>query len=94
MCAFSASKAYAVSNGDIQVAYIDPEGDPLWFTIGKGSEDLIPTIYTLWKKQDLLPFLSTPSAVTPILIGGADLMIPGGSSNCLQYFGQISPLAD
>ncbi|KJA22113.1 hypothetical protein HYPSUDRAFT_55031 [Hypholoma sublateritium FD-334 SS-4] len=59
------------------VAYIDPEADPLWFTIGKGSEDLIPTIYTLWKKQDLLPFLSTPSAVTPILIGGADLMIPG-----------------
>ena len=26
-----------------QVAYLSPEGDPLWFTIGKGSEDLIPT---------------------------------------------------
>ncbi|KAF8153971.1 hypothetical protein B0H34DRAFT_719823 [Crassisporium funariophilum] len=59
------------------VAYIDPDGDPLWFTIGKGSEDLIPTIYTLWRKEDLLPFLSTPAAVIPILIGGADLMIPG-----------------
>ncbi|KAH9477154.1 Eukaryotic translation initiation factor 2D [Psilocybe cubensis] len=60
------------------VAYLSSDGDPLWFTIGKGTElDLIPTIYTLWKKQDLLPYLSTPSAVTPILIGGADLMIPG-----------------
>ncbi|KIM41927.1 hypothetical protein M413DRAFT_445131 [Hebeloma cylindrosporum] len=59
------------------VAYIGPNGDPLWFTIGKASEDLIPTVYTLWKKEDLLPFLSTPAAVIPILIGGADLMIPG-----------------
>ena len=61
-----------------QVAYIDPNGDPLWFTIGKGSDDLIPTIYTLWRKEDLLPFLSTPASVVPILVGGADLMIPGG----------------
>ncbi|PPQ94260.1 hypothetical protein CVT25_004917 [Psilocybe cyanescens] len=60
------------------VAYLSVDGDPLWFTLGKGTDlDLIPTIYTLWKKRDLVPFLSTPSAVTPILIGGADLMIPG-----------------
>ncbi|KAK7676959.1 hypothetical protein QCA50_020077 [Cerrena zonata] len=59
------------------VAYLSPEGDPLWFTIGKGSDDMIPTVYTLWKHQDLLPFLSTPSAVVPKLVGGADLMIPG-----------------
>lgn len=38
---------------------------------------MIPTVYTLWKKPDLLPFLSTPSAVIPVLVGGADLMIPG-----------------
>ncbi|CAA7262134.1 unnamed protein product [Cyclocybe aegerita] len=57
--------------------YTHVDGTPMWFTIGKGSEDLLPTVYTLWKKQDLLPFLSTPSAVVPILIGGADLMIPG-----------------
>ncbi|EGN94711.1 hypothetical protein SERLA73DRAFT_77454 [Serpula lacrymans var. lacrymans S7.3] len=62
---------------DPGVAYLAPGGDPLWFTIGKGSDDLIPTVYTLWKKPDLLPFLSTPSAVIPKLIGGADLMIPG-----------------
>ncbi|KAF9040071.1 eukaryotic translation initiation factor SUI1 family protein [Panaeolus papilionaceus] len=59
------------------VAYIDPEGNPLWFTIGKGNDELVPSVYTLWKKQDLLPFLTTPSAVIPILVGGADLMIPG-----------------
>ncbi|KAI0656239.1 eukaryotic translation initiation factor SUI1 family protein [Cubamyces menziesii] len=59
------------------VAYLSPEGDPLWFTIGKGSEDLIPTVYTLWKRPDLLPFLSTPAPVVPKLINGADLMIPG-----------------
>ncbi|KAI0351003.1 eukaryotic translation initiation factor SUI1 family protein [Trametes cingulata] len=59
------------------VVYLSPEGDPLWFTIGKGSDDLIPTVYTLWKRPDLLPFLSTPAPVVPKLINGADLMIPG-----------------
>ncbi|KAG1801101.1 hypothetical protein EV424DRAFT_1437242 [Suillus variegatus] len=41
------------------VAYLGPGGDPLWFTLGIGSEDIIPT--------DLIPFLSTPSAVIPTL---------------------------
>ena len=50
--------------------------------MGKGSDDLIPTIYTLWKRHDLLPFLSTSPAVIPVLVGGADLMIPGGQSLC------------
>ncbi|KAJ6482936.1 eukaryotic translation initiation factor SUI1 family protein [Mycena vitilis] len=59
------------------IAYLSPEGDPLWFTLGKGSDDLIPTVYTLWKRPKLLPFLSTPAAVIPVLVGGADLMIPG-----------------
>ncbi|KAH9916268.1 eukaryotic translation initiation factor SUI1 family protein [Epithele typhae] len=63
--------------GDALVVYLSPDGDPLWFTIGKGSEDLIPTVHTLWKRPEMLPFLSTPSAVVPKLIGGADLMIPG-----------------
>lgn len=68
--------------------YLDPgNGDPLWFTIGKGSEDLIPSVYTLWKLQnsDLLPFVFTPSAVIPILVGGADLMIPGASHHIFTY---------
>ncbi|TFK67974.1 hypothetical protein BDN72DRAFT_842359 [Pluteus cervinus] len=64
---------------ELGTAYLNPGqgGDPLWFTIGKGSEDLIPTIYTLWKHPTLLPFVSTPPAVIPVLVGGADLMVPG-----------------
>jgi hypothetical protein len=41
-------------------------------------------VYTLWKHADLLPFLSTPSAVIPVLINGADLMAPGGLDFLLQ----------
>ncbi|KAH9837816.1 eukaryotic translation initiation factor SUI1 family protein [Rhodofomes roseus] len=62
---------------DPGVAYFSMEGDPLWFTIGKDSNALIPTVYTLWKCPNLLPFLSTPAPVIPKLVGGADLMIPG-----------------
>ncbi|KAF8662770.1 hypothetical protein AX16_001128 [Volvariella volvacea WC 439] len=61
-------------------AYLAPgsNGDPLWFSIGKSAtEELVPTVYTLWKESTLLPFVSTPAAVIPILTGGADLMIPG-----------------
>ncbi|KAF8630727.1 hypothetical protein AX15_002748 [Amanita polypyramis BW_CC] len=60
------------------VAYLGLDGDPLWLTIGgKGSDELIPSIYTLWKKRDLLPIVFTPPSVIPVLVGGADLMIPG-----------------
>lgn len=27
----------------MQIAYLSPDGDPLWFTLGKGSTDLIPS---------------------------------------------------
>lgn len=80
----------------MQVVYLSPDGDPLWFSVGKGSDVLVPTgkstvyaanvlltlhvVYTLWKEPNLLPFLSTPAPVVPKLIGGADLMIPGGQS--------------
>ncbi|KAJ6476284.1 eukaryotic translation initiation factor SUI1 family protein [Mycena sanguinolenta] len=57
--------------------YLSPDADPLWFTVGKASEELIPTIYTMWKLPKILPFISTPAAVIPVLVGGADLMIPG-----------------
>ncbi|KAI0772460.1 eukaryotic translation initiation factor SUI1 family protein [Trametes elegans] len=69
------------------IAYLSPEGDPLWFTIGKASDELIPTVYTLWKKPDLLPFLSTPAPVVPKLINGADLMIPG----VVQHLPTLAP---
>ncbi|KAI8968737.1 eukaryotic translation initiation factor SUI1 family protein [Trametes punicea] len=71
------SQKFSTHHDEPGVAYSSPEGDPLWFTIGKGSEDLIPTVYTLWKRPDRLPFLSTPAPVVPKLINGADLMIRG-----------------
>jgi len=58
--------------------------------LGKGSDDLIPTVYTLWKRPNLLPALSTPPDVIPILVGGADLMIPGGQSiRISQYLSSL-----
>jgi hypothetical protein len=85
-----------------QVLYLSGDGDPLWFSVGKGSDELIPTgtfsnvsstppihhfflldrrlaVYTLWKHPTLLPVLTTPASVIPVLIGGADLMVPGGT---------------
>ncbi|GBE78753.1 eukaryotic translation initiation factor SUI1 family protein [Sparassis latifolia] len=81
------SQKFSTHLNEPGVAYISPEGDPLWFTIGKGSDDLVPTVYTLWKQPALLPILSTPSAVIPKLVGGADLMIPG----VVQYSSSLTP---
>jgi translation initiation factor 2D len=50
--------------------------DPLWFT---DEGDIVPSLYTLWTTQDLLPTISTPESVIAILIGGAHLMVPGGA---------------
>jgi translation initiation factor 2D len=36
-------------------------------------------VYTLWKHPTLLPVLTTPAPVIPVLVGGADLMVPGGA---------------
>ncbi|THH08838.1 hypothetical protein EW145_g2443 [Phellinidium pouzarii] len=71
------SVKFTTHSGEPGVAYLSSDGEPLWFSLGKGSGDLIPTVYTLWKYPRLLPFLSTPSAVIPVLTGGADLMIAG-----------------
>ncbi|CAE6515768.1 unnamed protein product [Rhizoctonia solani] len=52
--------------------YSSAEKDPLWFSMGKGGltqSNLIPTVYTLWKCPTLLPTISTPAAVIPILVG-------------------------
>jgi hypothetical protein len=37
------SRIWFMNTEFIQVAYLSPEGDPLWFTLGKASNDLIPT---------------------------------------------------
>ncbi|KAF7974399.1 hypothetical protein HWV62_12242 [Athelia sp. TMB] len=50
-----------------KVVYLGPNGDPLWFTVGQDSEEIIPTVYTLWKKPDLLPTLTTFSEEIPAL---------------------------
>ncbi|KAI6019276.1 hypothetical protein BKA83DRAFT_4303738 [Pisolithus microcarpus] len=71
------SRRFATNTNTQGVAYWSPDGDPLWFSLGKDADELIPTVYTLWKKYDLLPCITTPAAVIPVLMGGADLMIPG-----------------
>ncbi|KAJ3554562.1 hypothetical protein NM688_g3040 [Phlebia brevispora] len=81
------SQKFSTYANEPGVVYLSPEGDPLWFSIGKGSDGLIPTVYTLWKRPNLLPFLSTPAAVVPKLIDGADLMIPG----VVQYSATLTP---
>ncbi|KAH9037455.1 hypothetical protein EDB85DRAFT_606006 [Lactarius pseudohatsudake] len=72
---------FSAYNGEPGVLYTSGDGDPLWFSVGKGSsssfDELIPTVYTLWKHPTLLPVLTTPAAVIPVLVGGADLMVPG-----------------
>lgn len=75
------AQKFSAYNGEPGVLYISADGDPLWFSLGKGSsssfDELIPTVYTLWKHPTLLPTLTTPAAVIPVLVGGADLMVPG-----------------
>ncbi|KAI6042425.1 hypothetical protein EDC04DRAFT_3139203 [Pisolithus marmoratus] len=56
-------------------------GHPMVILSGSAVEhmqmnELVPTVYTLWKKYDLLPCITTPASVIPILVEGADLMIP------------------
>ncbi|KIY73343.1 hypothetical protein CYLTODRAFT_342432 [Cylindrobasidium torrendii FP15055 ss-10] len=71
------------------VVYLSSAGDPLWISLGKNSDELIPTLYTLWKKPTLLPFICTPSPVIPVLVGGADLMIPGVMFSSTLSEGQL-----
>ncbi|KAF5391975.1 hypothetical protein D9757_003244 [Collybiopsis confluens] len=82
------SAKFTTHNGAEQgVVYLSNDQHiPLWFTL-RDSEDIIPTVYTLFKNPDLLPFVSTPKSVIPILTAGADLMIPGvvyASPNLVQ----------
>ena len=49
-------------------------GTPVFFEC---EGELYPTVYTLWRYPDLLPALYTHSEVSPKIVGGADLMLPG-----------------
>ncbi|KAI0084693.1 eukaryotic translation initiation factor SUI1 family protein [Irpex rosettiformis] len=79
------SQKFSTHLNEPGLLYLSSEGDPLWFTLGKGSDALIPTVYTLWKEPNLLPLLTTPAAVVPKLVGGADLMIPGVVQSSAEF---------
>ncbi|KZP09855.1 hypothetical protein FIBSPDRAFT_1051659 [Athelia psychrophila] len=75
------------------VAYLHRNGNPLWFTLGKGSEDLIPTgahphSATLSDVQPIHVLNSYVRQFIPVLVGGSDLMIPG----IVQLLGVNAPL--
>ncbi|KAA1466797.1 hypothetical protein DENSPDRAFT_890609 [Dentipellis sp. KUC8613] len=80
---------FSTHHNEPGLLYFSAEGNPLWFSIGKNANDseLIPTVYTLWKRPMLLPCLTTPSPVIPVLVGGADLMVPG----VVQCVGKPNP---
>lgn len=71
---------FVASTGEQGTLYT-ADGEPVWFSLGRAgdreAEDVLPSVYTLWKVPNLVPSLYTPDAVLPILMGGADLMIPG-----------------
>ncbi|KAG8909892.1 hypothetical protein FRC01_006661, partial [Tulasnella sp. 417] len=84
---------FSTNNGDVNgVVYLDPAtGDPLWFTLGKDTKQLIPTVYTLWKRRFLVS-LSTPGPAMERIQDGADLMIPGVISITSIESASIPPL--
>ncbi|KAL1411375.1 hypothetical protein Q8F55_002331 [Vanrija albida] len=58
--------------------YLSPDGDPMWVTFGRGSKELIPTLYAL--AQDVptgpLPVLQIHHPLPPPLLTGAPLFLP------------------
>ncbi|TXT09017.1 hypothetical protein VHUM_02491 [Vanrija humicola] len=58
--------------------YLSPDGDPMWVTFGRGSKELIPTLYAL--AQDVpvgpLPILQIHHPLPPPLFTGAPLFLP------------------
>ncbi|KAG8824701.1 hypothetical protein FRC18_010470 [Serendipita sp. 400] len=69
----------------------DSEGTPIWFQNGTGRlvhTELVPTVYTLWKRV-FLPVFTTPQMVIDKLRDGADLMAPGVISIRPSHFRQL-----
>ncbi|GAA95852.1 uncharacterized protein L969DRAFT_95351 [Mixia osmundae IAM 14324] len=59
--------------------------DPLWFRIGKSSNDLlVPSVYTLLRYPALLSIIVTAPMVIDKLAEGADLFRPGVNTSCLR----------
>jgi hypothetical protein len=51
--------------------------NPIFIEPEKEKGNLIPTVYTLWLRPELLPTLTTHPPVVEKLQNGADLMLPG-----------------
>ena len=49
------STNFRTHNNAPGVLYLDADGTPLWYSLGRSSDELIPTVYTLWKRPGLLP---------------------------------------
>ncbi|XP_064097631.1 eukaryotic translation initiation factor 2D-like [Macrobrachium nipponense] len=50
--------------------------DPAFFNVEK-EKMIYPTVYTLWKYPNLMHTFTTHTHVIDVLLGGADLMLPG-----------------
>jgi translation initiation factor 2D len=59
------------------------DGVPLFFDPSGGRYEMFPTVYALWALGDALALarVETHSEVSPKVLGGADLMLPGVTSD-------------
>ncbi len=71
----TAGKDLKQVSGTVYVgAHPGEEQRVLWIKL---EDQLIPTVYTLWRNPRIVPLLHTPDIVLQKLRGGADLMTPG-----------------
>ncbi|RPB02651.1 hypothetical protein L873DRAFT_1826672 [Choiromyces venosus 120613-1] len=57
--------------------YLTSDKPPLPLWIRMGSEEMFPTVYSLWRNPGVVPVVHTHAPVIERLCDGADLMIPG-----------------
>ncbi|CUS15373.1 unnamed protein product [Tuber aestivum] len=57
--------------------YLTSDKPPLPLWVKMGSEEMFPTVYTLWRNPGIVPVVHTHAPVMERLCDGADLMIPG-----------------
>ncbi|KAK9460509.1 uncharacterized protein V1516DRAFT_676899 [Lipomyces oligophaga] len=73
------AKFIAHATGEIGAIYVGDNGSgsqrPLWIMLG--NDQLVPTVFTLWKCPWLVPILHTWPPVIQKLQNGADMMLPG-----------------
>jgi len=57
--------------------YLTSDKPPLPLWVKMGSEEMFPTVYSLWRNPGIVPVVRTHAPVMERLYDGADLMIPG-----------------